>query len=142
MIKEELDDGMQVIEGATSEEAEVGSSESVELNRLTPKKVMAVLKSMLRSSIYEEDDFKMGKNSVSIDLQYDSKYTRNVYFNELRKKFPGMTTVTGTKIKIAAKTIKDVETSDDSGNSAQVKKNRRDGTSKKSLPRNEKNPTK
>ena len=138
MSKVELEDGMQVIEDEEPVEKDSAhDDDSVEIKRLNPSKILSVLKAMLRGAIYEDSDFKVGKNSVSIDLQYDSRYTRNVYINELRKKFPGMVTVTGTLIKIVPPSNKNTGPKNDSGNRTQVKEDRRNGKSKKSLPGNE-----
>lgn len=137
LAKAEIEDGMQIIEATPEVPTGDASGDDIDLNRLRPSKILSVLKAMLRSSIYEDSDFKMGKHSVSIDLQYDSKYTRNVYFNELRKRFPGMVTITGTRIKIVPQSNKNMGTPNDTGSSTQVKEDRWNEKSKKSLPRNE-----
>ena len=59
----------------------------------TPEDVIKGLKFLLRKNVYEDEDYHISEHSVSIDLIYNSKGDVEFYIEQLKKKFPGMVTV-------------------------------------------------
>lgn len=62
--------------------------------------IIASVKHILRSGLYESGDFEVTNKYISIDLTYDSKSYVEFYQRVIAGQYPGLTKIDGTRITV------------------------------------------
>jgi hypothetical protein len=90
------------------------------------------LQKLLQNAVYEEEDFKVRDGTISLDMCYDTKGTRDTYVSKIQQLFSERVSISGTVVKIVIQHTLGRGTVHDKRNNISIKKDRRTGKSGKS----------
>jgi len=67
---------------------------------LSTANVFKVLKNLIRSTVYDEEDLKKKDGNIYINLCYDTRIATEYFIDRIRERFPDNVVIKGTKIFI------------------------------------------